>query len=272
MRALLLLSCIAVLSPGIAAADDAVTVTVAGIHETRGRSFEKRSEDEIVFDEQPSLRVTALLSGQVVADAVRYRDLKIKAVDDKSNVLQQQRTDFGPDLKDSQPLDRSQMWFGVKNPPRDKIKLAITLDTPPRSATKIATLEGSVKLLAGKSTDVLIKDPGRHVGKTLDAAELKSAEVNLKLTEFNPKGGPLVVYAKIKATGKLDAISRIDIVDDKDNPLSTGSSVVTGLVGATTYEILGEDPLPETARLKITLITDVKEIEVPIKLRDVELP
>ena len=267
-----ILFCMTVLLGVPALAGEAVNVTVSSIREVRGKSFEKRSDDEIDIEEPPVLLVTAILTGQPAADAVRYRDLKIQATDDKGNSLKQQRPEFGLDLKDSQPLDRAQMWFGIKNPPRDKIKLTIPLDTPPRSATKLATIDGSVKLLVGKGKDVVVKDPGRHVGKTLDAAELKAAEVTLKLTEFNAKGGPLVVYAKIKASGKLDAISRIDIVDDKDHPLSTGSSVVTGLVGATTYEILGEDPLPESARLKITLITDLKEIEVPIKLRDVELP
>jgi hypothetical protein len=218
-----------------------------------------------------TLRVIIELAGQPVAGATQYGGLTFKAVDDKGNALKAQEA-FVAREKGFVPLDRSLMWLGRSAPP-DRIRLELNLDTSKREATKLASIDGSVKLLTGTPVDVLIADADKWLNKPLENRELADVGLKATIASFNPKGGGLGSYVKVRVSGKMEAMAKLDVVDANGKPLSQGSGVSRGFAGSPSmYEVFGDAPLPAGAKVKITLLKDVKELEVPIQLKDVPLP
>jgi hypothetical protein len=255
------------------AQDAKVKVKVTSVQETRARSLVEDDVKEGLRTAMgmTTLRVTIELEGEAIAGATQYSQLRFTAADDKGNALKAQEA-FIPRGKGFIPLDRSLMWLG-RPAPADRIRLELNLDSSKREATRLATLEGSVKLLTGKPVDVLIGDLEKLVNKPLENPELAEAGIKATLAQFNTKGAGVGSYVKLKVAGKVEALAKVDVVDASGKSLSQGSGVSRGFAGGPSmYEVFGDAALPAGAKMKITLLTDLKEMEVPIKLKDVPLP
>jgi len=252
------------------AADDKneIDVRVERIEELRSKVAQGTSE----IAGSSSLMLHVLLKGDLIAGAVRMGELTFKAKDDLGNDLKMRSNWI--DEKEFRSVDRS--GRGLEDAlASETIRVELMMDAPLRKAAKLATVEGSIKLLVGSPVDVVIDMPGEKVNKEIEDASLKAAGVKVMLMSFNPKGGAgLGVYARFRIIGKEWAITSLAVLDEKGKVLSKGSGGGSGvgIVPSITYEIYGEDPLPEGAKLRLTVLKDVKAVAVPIALKDVELP
>ncbi|MEX2213226.1 MAG: hypothetical protein WD768_03805 [Phycisphaeraceae bacterium] len=254
-----------------ASAESEVRAKAIAVSESRFKVLDKAAGDDLVPLQDSSVSVSVELQGGPVADAVAIGLLKVKASDDKGNELKQSTFMLlGGDDKFT-TIDRHQMWLGLEDPPKDRIRLNLNFVAPPREATKLASIEGSVKLMVGKGQDLIVANPGKQVNKEIVDPLLKQAGIKVTLESFDPKGGSFVSYAKVRVQGKIGALAKFDIVDEAGKSLVNGFSV-GGFEDIYSHEALGTDPLPAGARLRLTVITDMKEVEVPIKLKDVPLP
>jgi len=269
------LSLVALLSSVAPAADAKVTVRAVAVSESRGKALvEEEAKNGVSGPAQiTTLRVTLELAGDAIPGATQYGGLTFKATDDKGNVIKPLENPFAPKGKTFAALDRTLMWLGRDDAPTDRIRLDLQMEASRREASKIATLDGSVKLLTGTPVDVLVTEPEKTVNKQLTNHELVAAGLKVTLTTFNAKGGVVGSYVKAKVSGKLEAMGKIDVVDASGKSLSQGSGISHGFAGGpSTYEVFGDAPLPAGAKVKIMILSDVKEIEVPFQLKDIVLP
>ena len=269
IRFLATLFCLtAIALTGVLAADapDAIKLKVEKVLEYRTKTIEGGEEDQ----ESASLNVHVLLQGKPVLGAARYGQIKFKATDDKGTDLKMRESFL--DEKEWIAIDRE--GLKIERPlPADTMRVQLSMAAAPRGATKIASLSGTAKVLAGTPVEVVIDDPASRVGKELEHLELTKAGLKITLTSFNAKGGAgLGVYVKLKVVGKEWAIARMDAIDGDGKVRSDGSAASGGVVTPLSYEIYGQAALPDGAKLRITVLSDLKEIEVPIELKDVPLP
>lgn len=259
------------MTPALVTHANAETTSKAiSVTETRFKTLDKAAKDDVVPVMPSSLTVSVELKGEMIVDAVGFGSITFKATDDKGNDLKPITFGLSGD-GDMQPIDRHQMWLGLDDPPKDRIRLDLHMAAPPRSATKLAAIEGSIKLQVGKGKEIFIANPANKVKKELEDALLKQAGIKVTLESFDPTGGAFVTYARVKAEGKIGSLAKMEVVDEAGKSLGNGSSI-TGFGDTASYEVLGTDALPAGARVKLTVITDMKVIEVPIKLMDLELP
>ncbi len=256
-------------SPLIAAENEkGMTVTVERVEEFRSKAIDGKADDGGLS----SLMVHVLVKGERIAGAVRFGELTFKATDDKGNELKMRAG--VTDGKNLQEVDRSGR-SPEESLPSDTIRLELMMDAPPRAATQVAKLEGSVKLVVGTRAQVVVDAPQDKVNKEIEDGALKAAGVKVMLMSFNPRGGAgLGVYARFRVIGKGWAIVEMAALDDqgKVRSIGGGGGSGVGVVPSITYEIFGEQPLPEGSKLRLTVLTDVKEITVPIEIKDVPLP
>ena len=245
---------------------DAIQLKVEKVLEYRTKTIEGEADDQ----ESASLNVHVLLQGKPVLGAARYGQIKFKATDDKGTDLKMRESFL--DEKEWLAIDRE--GLKIESPlPADAMRVQLSMAAAPRGATKIATLSGSVKVLAGTPVEVVIDDPASRAGKEIEHVELTKAGLKITLTTFNGRGGAgLGVYAKFKVVGKEWAIAKMDAIDADGKVRSDGSAASGGVVTPLSYEIYGQAALPDGAKLRITVLSDLKEIEVPIELKDVPLP
>ena len=257
--------------PVAALAEAEIKAKAIAVTETRFKALDKAAGDDLIPTQESITSVSVELQGDLIADAVAIGPLKVKAADDKGNDAKQIEFGFPGDDKRFTPIDRLQMWLGLDDPPKDRIRLNIDLSAPPRAATKLASIEGTVKLLVGKGQDLIITNPDKQTKKELADPLLKQAGIKVTLESFDPKGGTFVSYAKLRVEGKVGALAKVDIIDENGKSLIDGYSV-GGFEDVYSHEVLGTEPLPANAKLKLTVITDMKEVDMPIKLKDVALP
>lgn len=259
--------------PLIAAEDEkAMTITVERVEEFRAKTAGGKADVKAEDKETSSLMVIALLKGESLPGAVRMGELTFKAVDDKGAELAQRTKFFAKE--DFTPVDRSGRDLEAALP-ADVIRIEMMMAAPSRQATKLTKLQGSVKLLVGLPVEVIVDAPADKLNKEIEDPALKAAGIKVMLMSFNPKGGAgLGVYARLRVIGKEWAIVRMEAIDPDGKVRSNGGGggAGVGVVPSITYEIYGEAPLPEGSKLRLTVLKDMKQITVPIELKDVELP
>lgn len=265
------LACVLIACSMVAAADSKVTVRAVSVQEIRSKVLVQSENEDEEVGMSSVLQVVIELIGEPAGTATQFGQLAFKAADDKGAVLKQRKPFVGDNDKMTQ-LDRTMMWLGM-TPPKDRIRLELNMDIASRQATKIASIDGSVTLLSGTPMDIFVSDLGKHANKPLENRELADAGLKATIATYNPRGAASGAYIRLQVTGDLSAMASIDVVDPAGKTLTQGSGVSPGYAGRpTTYDVFGDAPLPATARLKITLLTDIKKVAVPIKLKDVPLP
>jgi hypothetical protein len=253
----------------IAAADPDITVRALRTDELRSRQLTPDAFYE--SGDMRTLGVTIELSGEPMTRARRRRSPTFKATDDTgTHLLPRGKIEAPQDAY--LPLDRDRSSVEA---PRDRIAIDLEMEAPARRATHIVSLEGSVKLLTGDLVEVLFGDLGKRIGRPLRSQKLAGAGLDVRLTKFDPRRGG---EAKVTVGGKLERLEKIEIVDAAGKSLEassgdsgTGTGTGRGTVDLT-HDAHWDRPLPAGARLKVTVLVSVQEIDVPIKLRDVPLP
>lgn len=274
-RNLLITAIIAVTAAPLMAQDTAnataaakVTVTPYTVRETREVKLVKDTGPN--FGQGGFLTVTLLLQGKPVEEATHWGMIHFTSVvDDQGNSLAP-RTGSGPiALNDYEELNREHMWFFQDVKPKDKIKVDIPLSPAPRSATKIATMTGTLKLNQVQAKDVIVADLDKLVGKNVADKTLAAAGITVKISKFQRRKGSGEVELKVTDPNKM--LQDADLVDANGKKLSNFSSSF-GFNNTKTISMGAGDTLPADTRVKLSIKTGQKEVVVPFKITNLALP
>ncbi|KKL85830.1 hypothetical protein LCGC14_1950800, partial [marine sediment metagenome] len=152
------------------------------------------------------------------------------------------------------------------------LKLAVAS----RQASRIAELTGSFKLLVGgKVTEVVVKDVGALVGKTVSNAQLKSAGLTVKIVKPTGGffgGGDATKSIAFVVEGPAEMLLGVEMVDEAGKVVKTsgGWSRMGGGPKIRTLTVRGA--MPAKSGLKIKLLAGGKTATVAISLKDIPLP
>lgn len=254
-RILLTTACVLLTS---AAALAEVTVAPLRVEESRSCQIsEVKGVHPISHFGGNDLTVELLLSGPEVVTATQIKEIAItSATDDAGTTLKSgaQRTNGG-----FHNLNRKFMWFFMKNPPADKIKVKVKLTAPARKATRLTHLEGSVTLRCGTSTQILIP---AVVGKATNKL-LQQAGATVEVTKVEPG------RVRLDIEDPQQKLHDYELVDKTGKKIQTGSS---GWGGARTIVTLDSDHVSPGSSIKLQVITRTTEHKVPFKLQNIPLP
>jgi len=223
-----------------------------------------------------SLTVTLLVRGEGAGEAHQWGDPKFTlAADDRGRRLRAaQLSGFG--TRDGfTDIDREQMFFFFDTPPEDTLLLELPFQAPARDAGSLS-IEGQLTLVSATTRDATFGDLASLKGKVLENALLDDAGITVKITEVDAgqgggggmmMGGPTVELEVKDANNKLAAL---DLVDRRGND-ATNSTSSFGWGDTMTYTLSADSDLGGL-RLKLDVITETREIQVPFDLKNIELP
>ncbi|MGZ0173671.1 MAG: tetratricopeptide repeat protein [Planctomycetales bacterium] len=179
--------------------------------------------------------------------------------------------------------------FFVKHPD-DGCTAIVTFDPPAEAAKAIAAADGIVKLrVVEASSQVVVEGAKTFVGKQVDNAELVAAGYTLKLEEKKEKfgdneftswqlewvnaGDSPVDIQQIADGGGL-GLQTPQLIDAGGNVIGDFSGKSYSSFGSSasmswSMPIQDDQPVPDDARLRFTLNTDVSIIDVPFKVENV---
>lgn len=224
----------------------------------------KKLKSDKSFSQSSNLTVQMLISGKEVENFSHYsRPKPTEARDDSGQSLVRKKSFFGGEQ--FQELNRKQMWFFEKNPPKDQIKVDVHLVAPARKATRIAVLKGSLQLQSSKTNSITF--PAK-VTKAVDDKALKAAEVAIEITRVNATNGR--VQLKVRDPKKL-VQGNMEIIDAKGKKISRGHSSF-GFNDVRNVTVNTNGKLPDGAKVQVSIVESRKTIDVPFELNDIPLP
>ena len=225
----------------------------------------------------PELVVTLELTGGPAADATQYGKIRVKsAKDDKGTAIRSKKDDYqySEMLKGFVSINRQMMFMGQSDKVKDKLRVDLKFEPARRSATKIALLEGSLKLRVGKPKEVIISGVRQKAGQTIQDATLEKAGLTLKIVKAKT-GGFFASDPKksvsIELAGNTDLVMDIELIDTSGKSLSNSSSS-SGGGKKISRTLMSMEDLPPNTAVKIVLALGMEEVEVPFKLEDLPLP
>jgi len=181
--------------------------------------------------------------------------------------------------------------FFVKHPD-DGCTAIVVFDPPAKAATGIASAEGIVKLrIVETSSQIVVDGAKSFLGKEVDNSELVAAGYKLKLEEKKEKFGDNEFTSW-----------QLEWVNAGDSPVDVQQIADGGSLGLQTPQLVGADgkviaefsgksyssfgsnsslawsmtiqdnqPVPDDARLRFTLNTEVSVVDVPFKVENVAI-
>jgi hypothetical protein len=243
------------------------TVTALEIVDLRRASLKspKAAEAQRFSFDRPGLKLVVEVQGEDVARASHFGMFELEAAVDNTGdklKLSEDALGFHDFRKEFVAIDRSQMFIGEDNPPKDVIRIELPLESPARAAATIS-LRGKLQLKKVETVDVLIPaTPGDVKHEQLEKAGLK-----LKIVKSeDPESFAYEV------SGKLDLLNEAQIVDAQGKPIETRGSSSYGSDESLHRDIYLEKPVPADAKLKLALVTKAENVPVTFELKDVKLP
>lgn len=211
---------------------------------------------------------TLELTGKAVEQATAYGFVRVKtAKDDTGQVLRLIKSQFSFDdpTKGFVEFDS----FGKEN---DTATIHLMFERPSTTATHLAVVEGSVRLMTGgRREEVVVDNVLQKSGSTLSAPPLKAAGMRLRAQE--PGEGDVEDPAKaisIVVNGPTDILHEIALVDSGGEKLNLGQTSFS--FGRTThYTLESQEKLPADTKLKLTLVSGQQPMTVPFKFVNVAI-
>ncbi len=181
--------------------------------------------------------------------------------------------------------------FFVKHPD-DGCTAIVTFDPPAEAATGIASAEGIVKLRIVESSSQIVVDGAKSfLGKEIDNSELVAAGYKLKLEEKKEKfgddeftswqlewvnAGDSPVDVKQIADGGALGLQTPQLVDADGNVIGDFSGKSYSSFGSNSslswsMSVQDDQPVPDDARLRFTLNSEVSVVDVPFKVENVAI-
>jgi hypothetical protein len=219
------------------------------------------------------LFVTLELTGEPAAQATAYGFFQVQsAKDNEGNVLNQVKTPFSMQDPTEQfiNIDRNMMFAGTFDRPEDTIKLHLMVDRPADTATELAELEGSLKLMVGgQSKQVILPGALQNRGTPLTDPALEQAGLSVRVRPDAGEADPNVV--RVEITGPPSSLSELKLVDAGGGSMETGMSWSSS-EGTTSYTMNAEKELPPDAALRLQVMVGQKPLAVPFKFQNAPLP
>jgi hypothetical protein len=258
---------------------DEVKVQPVSISESRQLKLKTEEKKDAGFSfstNEPELTLQIELVGPAAGAATHWGKLKIKTARvDHGDALELRPAGYHDPSEDFVQIDRNMMFFGQDTPSADQLLLDLKFNCPPRAATKLSLLEGQLALRVGKRKTVLVDGLRAKEGQAVEDQILKAAGVSLRLTKPASEGfmAPDEPTKSItfKLAGVLDAVLEVDVVDAGGKSIKAGH-MSSGSDTEMSYVVQSEDTLPADAKLKLTVITDRRDVEVPFRLENIPLP
>tara|TARA_R110002072_G_scaffold146075_3_gene292874 strand:- start:31167 stop:33974 length:2808 start_codon:yes stop_codon:yes gene_type:complete len=168
----------------------------------------------------------------------------------------------------------------------------VTFDPPAEAATAIASAEGIVKLrIVEKSSQIIVDGAKALLGKEVANSELVAAGYKLKLEETKEKfgddeftswqlewlnAGQSPIDVQQIADGGGLGLQTPQLVDASGNVIAEFSGTSYSSFGnnsslSWSMSIQDDQPVPDDARLRFTLNTDVGIVDVPFKVENVAI-
>ncbi len=217
-----------------------------------------------------ALFATLELRGKAAAEATAYGFVQVKsAKDDQGKVLKS----VVRHLSDDPGKGFVETDSGANEP----LKIHFMLDPPLPTATHLAQLKGSLKLMTGgQRHEILVQDVLRksRTGATVRDLELKQAGMRVKLrtpTKDEVMDDPTKAIA-VEIRGPTDTLHEVALVDADGKKHNTAQG--RGSFGNRTTITLEtfEQKLPPDISLRLILVAGQKPLTVPFKFADVALP
>ena len=259
--------CVVLMTASVPAGADGpppVGVRVLSVDESRHVDVGPAAEKSMFAS--AGLKLTLELSGPPIETATGVGALKLdQAVDDQGNSLLAEHGSLQQShLAKFQKIDRDRMWFFAKEKPKDRIKVELELKPAARSAAKLKSVTGSIRV--GTSTEIFFTDLSAKTGKPLEDKALADAKVSITLTKVTDAG---ISYSMTDPNGY---VADVGLVDAAGKDASRGRwSMSMGALS--TYNIDAKPgAIAAGARLVVSLMTPARVVTVPIDLKDVPLP
>ena len=259
--------------------DGKTSVTLVEVREVRLKNLRASKAEPRVGIRHPArvphLAVTLELAGQQAAQAIKYGHIKIiNAEDDQGKSLNPLKvSDLAPDPAIGYiEIDRHAMFFWERDQPADKLRIELDLENAGRSAKKLKTLEGTFKLrIAAERKEVVIDTILAKQGQEIENEVLKAAGLKVTIAEVDPQTKRItlettgVQHSLLNMTLESADGQAIDAAQfSTPTPKSGGAKMSRGL-----------NPwaaVPPDARLRLTIGTGLRSVDVPFSFTDVALP
>jgi tetratricopeptide (TPR) repeat protein len=181
--------------------------------------------------------------------------------------------------------------FFIKHPD-DGCTVIVTFDPPAEAATAVASAEGIVKLrIVENSSQIVVEGAKSLLGKEVDNSELVAAGYKLKLEEKTEKfgdneftswqlewlnAGDSPVDVQQIADGGGLGLQTPQLIDADGNVIGDFSGKSYASFGSNSslswgMSIQDDQPVPDDARLRFTLNSDVSIVDVPFKVENVAI-
>lgn len=181
--------------------------------------------------------------------------------------------------------------FFVKHPD-DGCRVVVAFDPPAQAATEIASAEGLVKLrIVEQSSQVVVDNAKSLLGKEITHPELAAAGYQLKLEEKKEKfgdeeftswriewlnaGSSQLNVSEVANGGGL-GLQQPELVDADGNVIAAFSGTEFTSFGASSslawnMSVQEDQPVPDDARLRFTLNSEVSIVDVPFNVSSVKI-
>jgi hypothetical protein len=244
-----------------------VNVKVLSIAEERVKSMEPVAK---FGTPRERLSLTLIVQGRVVEKATHWGHLTVSAaLDEGGNDLRMDPRESGlAAARELVPIDRRQMWFFDETKRLDRIKVELPLKAAPRSSRTLARLEGSLKIAAARTAEVLSGPLSGLAGKTVEDPSLASSGATVSVTKVRGTPGDLV---DLTVKDPRQAILELKAVDAAGKDISNGQMSM-GTQDEKQVFLMGERALPAGARLHIKLMAERNDVDVPFRLEAIPLP
>lgn len=259
------------LAAGAADSAPGVRVIPVSISETRHKTL---APDRVKFQMPSGLKLSLHVVGDLAAKASRYGYVKVtRALTDTGEDLARPagKTMFAPKAARGFVTINSWCRRGLK----DGFTLDVEVSSPPRKATRITSLTGQFKLLAGgKTVEVLVKDARSLAGREVDHPALKAAGLKVKIVKSKlPVAGEPEKEISYEPTGNVDALLEAELVDPAGKPIRCLRSSLQVGDRPRTYSLrAARGKLPAKAGLRLKLLSGAQVTTVPLALKDIPLP
>lgn len=266
--------------PSAQAADPVAVKVVQVIEE---RSIELPAMDdklremlrsEVTLEGQPRMMILRLeLVGKPVETAFLMGKVKVTASKlDKGELKPAGKESFWGVYDELQPIPRIPDMEGLPPQPKDKASLAIDFPLPPRAATMITSLEGTITLMGGKSQELKFPGMARKQGKLNDKA-LEAAGLTIAVIKPPDAQGIGPGHAiAMEVTGDAQKILDVLLTDAKGEMLQAGAHLESPKDKKQVFVMFMDSEIPADTVVQITVVPKPELVEVPFKFSNIKLP
>ena len=215
------------------------------------------------------LQLNIEAKGDMAATAIYYGMVKITKLeaDGKAIKTKKDKFSFNSPEKNFIKVERSENSFFNKHP-KDGVRLTLDFEHPENKLKAFTAVEGEFKIrTGGKRESTKIENALAMAGKEIENEKLKSLSIK---AEIKQDESMLV----LELEGDLQPVYDVKLVDKKgkkpDKLMGNGWS---GSDKIANYSFQFQDEeIADDLVLQISLATDMKEMTVPFKLKDVAVP